>query len=96
MENPELNVYQYKEDRKKDSDRFQCLWVHVGNYPRDFMGCCGAGMELGATDTIYDGKEKIWVNGVLKSKIAVLRIYELLKVGTEHTLEIIRSEGAVL
>lgn len=96
LHNPDLNVYQHKADRTDETQRYQCLFVHVGNFPRNFQGCVGAGMKLPEHDTIYDGINKVWVNGVGQSTIAVKRIYELLVPGTKHQLEIINFEGAKL
>jgi len=96
LHSPANHVYQYATDRLVDSDRYQCLFVHVGNFARNFQGCIGAGLELPHNDTIYDSKEKVWVNGIAKSTTAVKRIYEILVVGTKHSLEIINFEGAKL
>jgi len=43
MSNPDLNVYTYEHSPGRPEDgRFLCLFVHRGNFPRNFVGCCGA------------------------------------------------------
>ncbi len=44
MVNPDLNVYQFESSPgRPENGRFLCLFVHKGNYPRNFQGCIGAG-----------------------------------------------------
>jgi len=44
MINPELNVYQFEDAyNRPKSGRYLCLFVHRGNYVRNFQGCVGAG-----------------------------------------------------
>lgn len=43
MVNEDLNVYPYKHSpRRPESGRYLCLFVHRGNYARNFVGCVGA------------------------------------------------------
>lgn len=58
LENPQLDVFAKREDRKHDWQRWGCLFVHAGNKPQNFLGCVGAGAEYlergafkGITDT---------------------------------------------
>lgn len=44
MVNPDLNVYRFEHSHGRPEDgRFLCLFVHRGNYVRNFQGCVGAG-----------------------------------------------------
>ncbi|TFH42261.1 MAG: hypothetical protein E4H01_13745 [Lysobacterales bacterium] len=44
MVNEDLNVYKFENSPgRPDNGRFLCLFVHKGNYPRNFQGCVGAG-----------------------------------------------------
>lgn len=43
MVNEDLNVYAFEDSPGRPEDgRFLCLFVHRGNYVRNFVGCCGA------------------------------------------------------
>ena len=54
MVNEDLNVYKFENSPgRPDNGRFLCLFVHKGNYPRNFQGCVGAGRHyLGDADMI--------------------------------------------
>ncbi len=46
MVNEDLNVYEFKDSPgRPDEGRFLCLFVHRGNWPRNFQGCIGAGFR---------------------------------------------------
>lgn len=46
MVNPELNVYQFEDSPSRPEDgRYLCLFVHRGNYVKNFKGCTGAGVD---------------------------------------------------
>lgn len=46
MVNPDLNVYPFKSSPSRPKDgRYLCLFVHRGNYPKNFQGCIGAGLN---------------------------------------------------
>lgn len=43
MVNEDLNVYAFEDSVGRPEDgRYLCLFVHRGNYSRNFVGCCGA------------------------------------------------------
>jgi len=44
MVNENLNVWEYEDSAgRPDNGRYLCLFVHRGNYVRNFQGCIGAG-----------------------------------------------------
>ncbi len=46
MVNEDLNVYQYEgSEGRPENGRFLCLFVHRGNFVRNFQGCVGAGRD---------------------------------------------------
>ena len=46
MVNEDLNVYHSKSSPfRPENGRYKCLFVHRGNYVRNFQGCVGAGFE---------------------------------------------------
>ena len=47
MVNEELNVFEFEHSEgRPDDGRFLCLFVHRGNYVRNFQGCVGAGFAF--------------------------------------------------
>jgi hypothetical protein len=46
MVNEDLNVYEFEHSEGRPADgRFLCLFVHKGNWVRNFKGCVGAGFD---------------------------------------------------
>lgn len=41
--NPKLGVYQYRDDRVNEYDRYACL-IHVANWAKEVSGCIGPGI----------------------------------------------------
>ncbi len=47
MVNEDLNVYEFEDSPgRPDSGRYLCLFVHKGNFVRNFQGCVGAGRSF--------------------------------------------------
>lgn len=47
MVNQDLNVYAYEHSPgRPESGRYLCLFVHRGNYSRNFVGCMGASHDF--------------------------------------------------
>lgn len=59
MVNPDLNVYQFEDSPSRpDNGRYLCLFVHRGNYVKNFQGCIGAGVNyLSTSDMITSTRE---------------------------------------
>lgn len=58
MVNEDLNVYHSKNSPgRPDEGRYKCLFVHRGNYVRNFQGCTGAGE--GFIPGLEDGEDMI-------------------------------------
>lgn len=51
MVNESLGVYAHKDDRKADTDRYLCLFPHVGNYVHEVQGCVALGEGFTVTNT---------------------------------------------
>jgi hypothetical protein len=46
MVNEDLNVYEFEHSEgRPDDGRYLCLFVHRGNWAKNFKGCCGAGFD---------------------------------------------------
>jgi hypothetical protein len=46
MVNEDLNVYEFEHSKGRPAGgRFLCLFVHRGNYVKNFQGCVGAGFD---------------------------------------------------
>ncbi len=47
MVNEDLNVYEFENSEGRPEDgRYLCLFVHRGNYVKNFKGCIGAGFHF--------------------------------------------------
>ena len=59
MVNEDLNVYAKKSSPgRPDNGRYKCLFVHRGNYVKNFQGCVGAGFDyLSSEDMITNTKK---------------------------------------
>ena len=81
LENSELDVYTKAEDRERDTDRFGCIFAHVGNRPHEFQGCIGMG----------DSYNKIggYVTNTALTVNSVMAFLYSVNEGEGHTLEII-------
>jgi hypothetical protein len=82
--NHELNVYSRKNHRKDESGRYDCLFFHKGNLPRNFKGCSGLGKDLA------------WIEGglaVSSTKDTCQDAIEILREFDELTMTIFSTEG---
>lgn len=81
MVNPELNVYAMESDRKKNTDRYLCIFPHKGSYPKDFIGCVGIGDGI-----VCDDRDRLLV---LNTQTTSQRVIEFLRAsGDMHKLTI--------
>lgn len=84
--NPGLNVYAFESDCLSRFDRYACLFAHKGSFPKNFMGCVGAGDSL----RVHDRYGMMATNTTETCET----IMELLK-GEEHTLNIYTPPGCL-
>lgn len=59
MVNEDLNVWKFEDSPgRPDSGRFLCLFVHKGNYVKNFQGCIGAGFDYLEEDDMITNTAK--------------------------------------
>lgn len=84
--NPDLDVFHYPDDRENNDQRYACLFVHKGNYPRNFEGCIGTGNSYMTKDDVMGE-----VYGVTNTKDTCEAVLEAVRQSGETKI-IIRNE----